>query len=92
MVPEDSPCGLSAFQGELTRALLLAGVFQCLYHPEFGVGHYRKDSFDRKPNPGMLLRDAKKHGLDLGHSIMIGDKDSDMQAASKERVERLLSG
>jgi histidinol phosphatase-like enzyme len=31
----------------------------------------------------MLLRAAEKHGLDLGRSIMIGDKDSDMQTATK---------
>ena len=61
-------------------------VFYCPYHPEYGVGRYKKDSSYRKPNPGMLLRAAKKHGLDLGRSIMIGDKDSDMQAASKAGV------
>jgi D-glycero-D-manno-heptose 1,7-bisphosphate phosphatase len=61
-------------------------VFYCPYHPEHGVGRYKKDSLYRKPNPGMLLRAAKKHGLDLGRSIMIGDKDSDMQAASKAGV------
>lgn len=50
------------------------------------VGYYKRDSFDRKPNPGMLLRAAEKHRLDMGNSIMIGDKDSDMQAASKAGV------
>lgn len=64
----------------------LTDVFHCPYHPKHGVGDYKKDSFDRKPNPGMLLRAAEKHGLDLGRSIMIGDKDSDMQAASKAVV------
>lgn len=64
----------------------ITDVFHCPYHPEHGVGHYKKDSFDRKPNPGMLLRAAEKHGLDLANSIMIGDKDSDMQAASKADV------
>jgi histidinol phosphatase-like enzyme len=34
----------------------------------------------------MLLRSAKKHGLDLGRSFMIGDKDSNMQAASRAGV------
>jgi D-glycero-D-manno-heptose 1,7-bisphosphate phosphatase len=29
----------------------------------------------------MLLRAAETHGVDLSQSIMIGDKDSDMQAA-----------
>jgi D-glycero-D-manno-heptose 1,7-bisphosphate phosphatase len=61
-------------------------VFYCPYHPEYGVGRYKKDSLYRKPNPGMLLRAAKKHGLDLARSIMIGDKDSDMRAASKAGV------
>ena len=60
--------------------------FNNTYHPECGVGDYKKDSFDRKPNPGMLLCAAKKHGFDPGRSIMIGDKDLDMQAASKPWV------
>ncbi len=64
----------------------ITDVFYCPYHPEHGIGYYKIDSLDRKPNPGMLLRAAEKHGLDLGRSIMIGDKDSDMQAASKAGV------
>lgn len=64
----------------------LSDVFYCPYHPEHGVGDYKKDSFDRKPNPGMLLRAAEKYGLDLNLSIMIGDKASDMQAANKAGI------
>jgi D-glycero-D-manno-heptose 1,7-bisphosphate phosphatase len=60
--------------------------FYCPYHPEHGVGEYKKDSYDRKPNPGMILRAAEKYKIDLAQSIMIGDKDSDMQAASKAGV------
>jgi len=59
----------------------ISDVFYCPYHPEHGVGDYKKDSFDRKPNPGMLLRAAKNHQIDLKRSVMIGDKSSDMQAA-----------
>jgi len=61
----------------------LTAVFHCPNHPEHGIGPYKIDSFDRKPNPGMLLRAAEIHGVDLSRSIMIGDKDSDMQAAFK---------
>lgn len=64
----------------------LTGVFYCPYHPEHGIGHYKMDSLDRKPNPGMLLRAASTFGVDLAQSIMIGDKDSDMQAASNAGV------
>ena len=61
-------------------------VFYCPYHPEYGVGDYKKESFDRKPNPGMILRAAEKYKIDLEQSIMIGDKDSDMKAANKANV------
>jgi D-glycero-D-manno-heptose 1,7-bisphosphate phosphatase len=64
----------------------ISDVFFCPHHPEHGMGHYRQDSFDRKPNPGMLLRAAELYGLDLAASIMIGDKDSDMQAARNSGV------
>jgi D-glycero-D-manno-heptose 1,7-bisphosphate phosphatase len=64
----------------------ITDVFYCPFHPENGVGDYKKDSFDRKPNPGMLLRAAEKHGINMKRSIMIGDKDSDMQAASNAGV------
>lgn len=64
----------------------ITDIFYCPYHPEHGVGYYKKEAFDRKPNPGMLLRAANKYELDLERSIMIGDKDSDMQAACKAGV------
>lgn len=38
------------------------------------------DHPDRKPNPGMLLNAARKHGIDLARSWMIGDNESDMTA------------
>jgi D-glycero-D-manno-heptose 1,7-bisphosphate phosphatase len=55
-------------------------------HPEYGVGSYRKESFDRKPNPGMLLRARDDLGLDLKRSIMIGDKETDIMAAKAAGV------
>jgi len=61
-------------------------VFFCPDHPEHGIGAYKKDSFDRKPNPGMLLRAAEKYGISLHDSIIVGDKDSDMQAAERAGV------
>jgi D-glycero-D-manno-heptose 1,7-bisphosphate phosphatase len=64
----------------------LADVYYCPFHPEHGIGDYKQDSLDRKPHPGMLLRAAQKHSIDLKHSILVGDKDSDMQAASAAGV------
>jgi len=34
----------------------------------------------RKPRPGMLLRAAREHGIDLTSSFMVGDRWSDIEA------------
>lgn len=64
----------------------VAAVYYCPYHPVHGVGPYRKESFDRKPNPGMLLRARDDLGLDLARSVLIGDKASDIFAAKEAGV------
>jgi len=61
-------------------------VFYCPYYQDSTISHYRKQSFDRKPNPGMILKAAKKYDICLHDSIMIGDKDSDMVAAYRAGV------
>ena len=55
-------------------------VYFSPFHPIEGLGKYRKDDFSRKPNPGMILQAQQELGLDLGNSILIGDKASDIQA------------
>jgi D-glycero-D-manno-heptose 1,7-bisphosphate phosphatase len=53
-------------------------------HHEKGQGDYAvADHPDRKPNPGMLLRAAEEHNLDLSRSWMIGDKDIDLEAGRR---------
>ena len=55
-------------------------VFFSPFHPLHGIGSYKKDSYLRKPNPGMLLDAQKKHKIDLSESIIIGDNISDINA------------
>ena len=55
-------------------------VYYSPYHPTAGIGKYLKDDYSRKPNPGMILQAQKDFSIDLGSSILIGDKVSDMQA------------
>ena len=62
-------------------------VYHCPYHPSEGIGKYLKDSFDRKPNPGMLLRAKKDFNLDMNKSILIGDKMSDIDAGRNALVK-----
>lgn len=39
-----------------------------------------------KPNPGMILAAAKDLDIDLSDSIMVGDRDTDQQAAQRAGV------
>lgn len=44
--------------------------------------HLAEDLCDcRKPKPGMILKASKKYGIDLSKSWMVGDSQSDMDAA-----------
>jgi len=62
------------------RGIRIERVYHCPFHPTEGIGEYRRESFDRKPNPGMILKARSEFGLDLAQSVLVGDKDSDIEA------------
>lgn len=55
-------------------------VYFCPSHPEHGVGRYKAESVFRKPGPGMILQAAREFSIDLRHSVLVGDKESDIEA------------
>jgi len=73
-----------------SRGIDIERVYHCPYHPTAGVGEYLRESFDRKPNPGMILRAREDLKLDLGSSVLLGDKESDMAAGRAAGVGHLL--
>ncbi len=60
----------------------LDAVYHCPYHPEHGLGEWKREHEDRKPSPGMLLRAARDLQLDLSRSLLVGDRCSDVAAAN----------
>jgi D-glycero-D-manno-heptose 1,7-bisphosphate phosphatase len=56
--------------------------YHCPHHPTAGLGIYRTACECRKPRPGLLVRAAADLGLDLGHSCLVGDKVSDLEAGA----------
>ncbi|MBW8888867.1 MAG: HAD family hydrolase [Fibrobacteres bacterium] len=62
------------------RGIRLEEIAFCPHHPEGIVAEYAKACECRKPAPGMLKDLARKHGLDLSRSFMVGDSESDAQA------------
>jgi D,D-heptose 1,7-bisphosphate phosphatase len=62
----------------------------CPYHPDGTVEAYRQVHPWRKPLPGMLLDLIQMWELDPGKAVMVGDQDSDMQAAEAAGVAGYL--
>jgi D-glycero-D-manno-heptose 1,7-bisphosphate phosphatase len=76
------------------EGITLNAVYHSPYHPEHGIGEYKREHEDRKPAPGMLLRAARDLSLDLAQSILIGDRCSDIAAANAAGLRRafLIAG
>ena len=56
-------------------------IYHCPYHSEGEIAAYRKDSYDRKPKPGMLLQAMADFPVHREASFLIGDKETDIEAA-----------
>jgi len=54
----------------------------CPFHPDGQVERYRRTSHRRKPKPGMIVDLLERFPVDRSRSFVIGDKPSDMEAAS----------
>lgn len=65
-------------------------VYFCPFHPVHGIERFRRESIDRKPGPGMLLRAKRDWHLDMASSILIGDRATDLMAGRAAGVEKLF--
>jgi len=63
-----------------TKGIVIDKVYFCPFHPEHGVDQYKVDSPYRKPGPGMILQAAEEFNVDLAKSVLLGDKEKDIQA------------
>lgn len=68
------------------RGIKISKTFYCPFHREAKIEKYRQDSFDRKPNPGMILKAIEEFNVDPKKSLMIGNKESDIQAAEVAKI------
>lgn len=64
----------------------LDAIEYCPHLPAATVPTYAVDCECRKPAPGMILRAARRLGIDLERSVMVGDKRSDIEAAHRAGV------
>lgn len=90
---------VKTFHAAMSAAMEAEGAridayYYCPFHPQAQVEAYRHpDHPDRKPNPGMILQAMEDFGVDPAESFLIGDRDSDIEAARRAGIAgRLYTG
>jgi len=61
-------------------------VFHCPHHPEAVVPQYRVRCDCRKPAAGLLRQALARYPTDLERSLFIGDRDTDLESASRAGI------
>lgn len=69
---------------------LIYDIFYCPFHTEGIVKKFASESFNRKPNPGLILKAAIKYNIDLSKSFLIGDSYTDMKCAEFAGLKKIL--
>jgi len=76
---------------ELTTAgARIDRIYHCPFHEEGTIPRYTRDSYDRKPKPGMLIRAMTDFPVIKERSFLIGDKQADLDAAKAAGVRGFL--
>ena len=83
------------FHREIRRQLACVGAsidefYISPFHPDGIVPQFSIDHPTRKPNPGMILKALESWPVILQKSFLIGDKDSDIVAASRAGIHGSL--
>lgn len=73
------------------RGGLISRTYFCPYHPEYGIGFLLQNSYDRKPNPGMLVKACRDFTINPKFSVMIGDQPTDHLAAQRLGITRYVN-
>lgn len=68
----------------------IALVLACFEHRDGAVPALARDSYWRKPNPGMVLEALQRLRLDPARSTMVGDHPRDLQAAAAAGIGQRL--
>jgi histidinol-phosphate phosphatase family protein len=68
----------------------LDGWYWCPHHPQGVLETHALECGCRKPQPGMLLRAAREHGVDLARSWMVGDILDDVEAGRRAGCRTVL--
>lgn len=68
------------------QKIIVRSVYYCPHHVDSIQSRYAKRCNCRKPEPGLILAAAAAYGIDLSRAFLVGDKQTDIQAAKAAKV------
>lgn len=82
----------SCIASEISRygGPIIDGFYVCPHHPNATASFYRVACDCRKPKPGLILRAAAEHRIDLTRSFLVGDRVSDIVAGKAAGCRTVL--
>ena len=92
LFPESALVAVAKRLEELFRecGVPLAGFYYCPHHPNGSVVEFARACACRKPEPGMILRAARRHNIDLSRSWLVGDILDDIEAGRRAGCRTIL--
>lgn len=92
--PADALAAVEHRLEEMLRewGVCLSGFYYCPHHPEGSVPAYAVACACRKPEPGLVLRAAQDHRIDLAASWFVGDTPADVTAGRRAGCRTVLVG
>jgi len=63
------------------KGVTISRVYHCPHHPD-----YTGSCSCRKPEPGMILKAASDFSISLTDSVLIGDKETDIEAGRRASI------
>ena len=89
---EDDVRRLHAWMNDALRQMgaCIAAFYYCPHHIDGVVERYARPCPSRKPNPGMLRQAFADWSIDPAGSVLLGDKDSDIEAARRAGIRGVL--
>lgn len=72
------------------QEITISRTYFCPYHVEAKIAKFKKDSYERKPKPGMILRAIEDFNIDPSKSLLIGDNETDIQAGESAKLGKTL--
>ena len=72
------------------RGVHFTGIYHCPHHPSGAAPALALACDCRKPAPGMIRRACADHDIDPARSLLVGDKQSDLDAGAAAGVGYLF--